>query len=70
MACQALDNPAHFQIPNDDLRVLSSAGDEPVALAHVDVGDEVQVAVQACLQRQRVPVPHLDYPAHNQSNIV
>ena len=62
MACHAFDDSAHLQIPNDHLGVLAGARDEPVALADVNVRDEVEVPVQARLQRQRVPIPNLQYP--------
>ena len=62
MTCQALDYPAHLQVPNDDLGVLACAGDKSIALADVNVGDEVEVAVEASLQGQRVPVPNLKDP--------
>ena len=62
MASQTFDDSAHFQSPYDDLSILSCARDEAIALADVDVRDEVQVAVEARLQGQRVPVPHLENP--------
>ena len=66
MACQAFDYSAHLQIPDDHLGVLACAGDKTIALADVNVGDEVEMPMQAGLQGQRVPVPNLQDPApHN-----
>ena len=70
MASQALDDSTHFQIPNDHLSVLTSTRNEAIALADIDVSDEVQVAVQACLQGQSVPVPHFYYSAQKDSKRV
>ena len=62
MACQAFDYSAHLQVPNDDLGVLACAGDKTIALAYVNIGDEVEMPMQAGLQGQRVPVPNLKDP--------
>ena len=66
MACQAFDYSTHLQVPNDHLGIFSCAGDKTIALADVNVGDEVEVAVEASLQGQRVPVPNLKDPTAKQ----
>ena len=62
MVGEALDDATHLQIPNDHLRVFAGASDESIALAHIDICDEVKVPVQAGLQSQRVSVPYLENP--------
>ena len=59
MACHPFDNSTHLQIPDDDLGILASTRNKPVALADVYVRDEVKMPMQACLQRQRISIPNL-----------
>lgn len=49
VAHEPLDNPAHLKVPNDDLGIFAGARDEAIALADVDVGDEIAVAVETRL---------------------
>ena len=48
------------QLPHDDLGVFSRARNKLVALADVDFGDVVEVAVQGGLQVEGLPVEDLD----------
>ena len=68
MARQPLHNSPHFQIPDDHLGVLARTGDESIALADIDVGDEVEVAVEAGLQGERVTIPHLEDAARKRKS--
>ena len=63
MACEALDDAAHLEVPDNDLGVLARTGHKPVALADVNVCNKVEVAVQTGLQTERVAVPDFDDPA-------
>ena len=49
VAHEPLDNPAHLKVPNDDLGIFAGARDEAIALADVDVGDEIAVAMETRL---------------------
>ena len=60
MVREALHDAAELQVPDDDLSILTSACNESIALADVDVGDEIKVAVKACLEAQSVAVPDFD----------
>ena len=70
MVGEALYDAARSQIPDDRLSVLASARNKSIALADVNVRDKVEVTVQARLQTQRVPVPHLDDPVRHTSQRV
>ena len=61
---EPLDDLALFEVPNDDLGVLACTGDKPVALADSHIDDEISMSVQTRLQRERIPVPHLQDPIH------
>jgi len=50
VAGQALDDSAHFEIPNYYLSVFSSTGNKSIALADVDICDEIKMSVQTRLQ--------------------
>ena len=62
MAGEALDYAAHLEVPNYHLSVFSGTGNESIALADVDICDEVEMAVQTRLQGERVSVPDLEDP--------
>ena len=62
MACESFDNFAQFEVPDDDLGILASTCNESIALADVDVCDEIKVSMQTSLEGERVTVPHLDNP--------
>ena len=49
MAHEPLDNPAHLKVPNDHLGIFAGARNEAIALADVDVGDEIAVPVETRL---------------------
>jgi hypothetical protein len=50
VAGQSLDDSTHFEIPNNYLGIFSSTGDKSIALADVDICDEIKVSVQTRLQ--------------------
>ena len=62
MAHKPLDDSAHLKVPDYDLGIFAGACNEAIALADVDVGDEIAVAVETSLQVERVAVPDLDNP--------
>ena len=49
MAHEPLDNPTHLKIPNDYLSIFAGACNEAIALADVNIGDEIAVAVETRL---------------------
>ena len=70
MVREALDYAAQLQVPDDDLSILTSACNESITLADVDVSNEIKVAVQACLEAQRVTVPDFDDPTLDEQEVV
>ena len=59
MARESFDYTAHFEIPNDHLGILAGTSNESIALAHIDICNEIQVTMQAGLEGESVTVPHL-----------
>ena len=45
VASQSLDDSTQFQIPDDNLRILASAGNKSVALADIDVCNEIKMTM-------------------------
>jgi hypothetical protein len=45
MLFEPLDNATRGKVPQDELCIVARGGDEPVAFADINVGDEVLVAV-------------------------
>ena len=45
MACQAFNDFAELQVPNDHLSILAGTSDKSIAFADVDIGNEIKVAV-------------------------
>ena len=68
MASEALHDSTELQVPDDDLGVLPGAGNESIAFTDIDVGDEIEVPVQARLKPQSVSIPHLDDPTDTDSD--
>jgi hypothetical protein len=60
MPVELLDNLASLEFPDDDLGILASTRDEPVALTDIDVRDVVKMAVQGRLKSQGLTVPYFD----------
>jgi hypothetical protein len=57
MLFEPLDNATRGKVPQDELCIVARGGDEPVAFADINVGDEVLVAVERSLQSEAISVP-------------
>ena len=57
MLLEPLDDAARGKVPQDKLGIVARRGDELVALADVDVCDEVLVTVERGLQSKAISVP-------------
>ena len=49
VAHEPLDDSAHLKVPDYHLGIFAGASNEAIALADVDVGDEIAVAVETRL---------------------
>ena len=59
----SLNNGTFMEIPKDDGAIFGSRCHISVAFAHLDIDDNISMAMKRSLQNQCVFAPNFDYPA-------